>query len=73
MKERVSFLEMRKKSLEAEVARLSEKAWTKELEWSNLQEEFKKSQSIGPTLINELHVKNQEYQSQLALMEHNLQ
>lgn len=54
VKERVSFLKMKEKSLEAEVGCLSEKAQKKELERSKLQEELKKSQSIGPTLINKL-------------------
>lgn len=73
VKERVSFLEMRQKSLEAEVVPLSEKAQEKELEWKKLQEELKKSQSINPILINELQMRNWEYPSQLALAEENLQ
>lgn len=73
MKERVSFLEMGEKSLEAKVLYLSENARVVEMEWNKIQDELTRSQSIYSTLINKLQMKNQEYQSQLALVKQNLQ
>lgn len=67
VKERVSFLEMKEKSLQEKVVRLSKKVRAKELERRKLQEELNKSQFVDPALINELWERNQKYQSQLTM------
>lgn len=64
-RERVSFLERKEKSLEADIARMTERTLIAEDERNRFQSEIAKIQVADARIIKELQGKNQEAQQNL--------